>query len=168
MRLFKVWRLASALILATGSASVVAEPEVPLARVLTCNLQADTPYFSGAENALKGRTINDDHGGMRIAGPLHFGDLCIENVYVAAAFGVFAVAARLCDGEPKPLTDFVRRVEPGLEPNPIPLQPGFVAIYQAPRYSLVIFRGEPGLPAEPDPTSARLSYTCTYVGSGPQ
>jgi hypothetical protein len=166
MRPLIVMRCVTAVLLSAGAACAAAQDDVGMARLLTC-LQPDSRDAARATAALHARAQDDGRGGLRVAGPVRAGGLCIENAQVMAAFGGLMIMGTLCDGAgPQALTDFVRGVQGGLAEKAAPARPGMLGVFEAQDYTLAVFRGEPG--REPDPASKRIGYTCGYVGSGPQ
>jgi hypothetical protein len=155
-------------LLLTVAASATADDEKSIAQILTCNLQSDNQNFSNSWKLLEPRAAADGHGGYRIAGRYRVGELCIENARIAAAFHVFVATASLCGEGTAPLIDFLKTTESGLTPKTTPPKPGLIAAFEAPKYTAVLYRGEPQIGGEPDPASKRLSYMCAYQAAGPQ
>jgi hypothetical protein len=145
-----------------------ADDEKSLVQILTCNLQGDRHSIYDSWKILEPRATKLGDGSYKIAGRFRFGDVCIENAQVAAAFGVFTTIASLCNGDPKSFIDFLKTTESNPAPRATPPVPGMVAAFEAPKYMLTLFHGEPALEAKPDPASKRLVYLCAHQFSGAQ
>jgi len=146
-----------------------ADDDSLLAQLLTCRQPAGPTAGAAASKALEARATAGADGIWKIAGRIQAGKLCIENAQMSAAFGVMMASGSVCDGEPAALIDFLKRSDSGLKPAAEAPHPGMVAAFEAPKYAITLYRGEPGFKgSRPDPADQRLSYMCSYQGSGPQ
>lgn len=157
------------LLLLPSLAAQAGEDDRLLAELVTCQQAANTQARSTALKVLQARSTSDGNGSQNIQGRIQVGDLCIENAQVSGAFGTFLASGNVCDGDPAPLIDFLKRSQSGLQPAALSSDPNMVAAFEAPKYSIALYHGEPGFrPGLPDPASKRLSFICGYQGSGPQ
>lgn len=150
------------LLFASMTVYAASEDETALAKVLACHIDADDFALVKTAAILKARSTRDSDDGWQISGRVQAGRVCLDNVKVAAAFGVFMAIGSVCEGESQSIVDFVNSTKRDLKPAAIPLQPGMMEAFDAPDYSFVLYRGEPNMPFVPDPSSQHISYVCTY------
>jgi hypothetical protein len=146
-----------------------ADDDALLAQLLTCNPSADHRIRTTMMKSLKARSTPDGDGRAKISGRIQVGKLCIDKAQLTGAFGVLMASGSVCDGEPASLTDFLKQTRSDLKPADATPPPQVLAAFEAPKYSMVLYRGEPGFDfALPDPASKHLSYRCSFQESGPQ
>lgn len=156
------------LALLSSVATADAGDDVAIARLLTCDLQADQRDMAYIAKLLEGRWTQDTNGEVMVNGQIRAGELCIEHAHIGGTAGVVTVAASLCEADAKPLTDYLEHTGKRLAQEPSPESRGAIATYQAPGYWLMLFRGAPDFSSIPDPTSTQLSYKCAFPMSNPQ
>lgn len=150
------------------AAPTFAADDLPLLQMLTCIDQTDPRVRDTAMRLLERRGTDDGNGNLRIAGRVQSGNVCIEHAEVSGSFGVMMIFASLCDADPAPIIDFVKRLEPDLAAADVAPHEGLVAAFGTPVYGITFYRGEAGPHAAPDAHAKRISYTCTRTVSGPQ
>lgn len=146
-----------------------ADDDTLLAQLLTCQPAEDARVRMNMLKVLEARSTKNGDGRAKIGGRIQVGKLCIDNAELAAAFGVFMATGSMCDAEPAPLTDFLQQTKSDVKPTH-PAPPAHVlAAFEAPKYSMTVYRGEPGFqPKIQEPASQRVSYLCAFQESGPQ
>jgi len=151
------------------SAAHAADDDALLAQLLTCNPSPDHRIRTTMMKSLEARSTPDGDGRAKISGRIQVGKLCIENAQLTGSFGVLMASGSMCDGEPASLADFLKQTKSDLKPAGAALPPHVLAAFEAPKYSMALYRGEPGFDfAPPDPASKHLSYFCAFQESGPQ
>ena len=160
------WLLA--LSLGLLSPTVEAGNDQELLGALTCWLDRDIKSLARISRYMESKAEKTADGDWYLSERIRGDEACVEHATVAAAFGVYMTVAAVCDGDVESFKRFLVRGKGLAQEVAPPDHPAALAAFQAPNYSLVLFRGEPVPGREPDPASSTVSYICTYRGGGPQ
>ncbi len=130
--------------------------------VLICNPPANKAILFEWQK-LELMATKNANGSLNIVGPVKHGDVCIRDIQVWAAFGVFSVTGALCSADAKPLLQLVHTLKPKLTKPAEKLPPGIMASLRDETYGFLVFNGTPSVAPEPDPKSQQTSFMCAIA-----
>lgn len=132
---------------------------------LMCEARMSDASFTTAWGQFMLGGVEASDGTIKFEGQHQVHGVCLRNVKVLGAFGVFGVIANLCTDDTSALLKHVRRTNSTFRERPDEKPPGILAVFEGEDKSFVAYRGTLN---EPDPKATSVGYACFVKVGGTQ